>query len=193
VNRVSSIAITAWHTRQASRALRDGGVIAYPTETVYGLGCDPLNLYAVKELLALKHRPMEKGLILIAAELHQLLPYINISDSALLEKLETPRTHPTTWVVPARPDTPTWLTGAHNSIAVRLTTHPLAAALCIEFGGAIVSTSANPARRPPALSAFAVRRYFGDRLDYLLHTSKHANTRPSEIRELISDKVIRQI
>lgn len=185
--------MTSWHTRQASRALRDGGVIAYPTETVYGLGCDPLNLYAVEELLALKHRPMAKGLILIAAELHQLLPYIDVNESTLLDKLETPGTHPTTWVVPARPDTPAWLSGAHDSIAVRITSHPLAAALCSEFDGAIVSTSANPAGRPPAHTALAVRRYFGDRLDYLLHASRHANTRPSEIRELISDKVIRQI
>ncbi len=182
-----------WHLRQASRALRAGGVIGYPTETVFGLGCDPLNLFAVKELLALKHRPMAKGLILIAAELHQLLPYIDINDSALLEKLETHRSHPTTWVVPARANTPTWLTGTHDSIAVRITTHPLAAALCSEFGGAIVSTSANPSGRPPAQTALIVRRYFGDRLDYLLPASRPASTKPSEIRELISDKVIRRI
>ena len=185
--------MTPWQLREAARALRAGGVIAYPTETVFGLGCDPLNPHAIETLLALKQRPMEKGLILIGAELDQLLPYIDVNEPSLLQKLQPNGPHPTTWVVPAQPDTPYWLTGTHDSIAVRITTHPLAAALCLEFGAAIVSTSANPAGLPPAHSALTVRRYFNDGLDCLLHGSHNTSTKPSEIRELISDKIIRRI
>lgn len=182
--------MTPWQLRQAVSVLRAGGIIAYPTETIYGLGCDPLNPQAVTELLTLKQRPVEKGLILIGADLQQLLPYIDVVDNALLQKLQ-PAAQPTTWVTPARRDVPTWLSGQHNSIAVRITTHPLAAALCTAFGGAIVSSSANPAGHPPARTALSVKRYFNDELDYLLHGTHNSDNKPSEIRDLLSGKAFR--
>jgi L-threonylcarbamoyladenylate synthase len=182
--------MTPWQLRQAARALRSGGVIAYPTETVYGLGCDPLNPYAVETLLTIKQRPMSKGLILIGATLEQLLPYIDVSDEPLLQKLLAPCPHPTTWVVPARPATPAWLRGRHDTIAVRITAHPLAAQLCTAFGGAIVSTSANPAALPPARSALTVEHYFHDRLDVILHGGTQTG-QPSDIRRLLDDRIIR--
>ncbi len=180
-----------WHLRQAASILHAGGIIAYPTETVFGLGCDPLNHNAVNQLLALKQRPVEKGLILIGARFEHLRPFIDISDDTLLQKLLTPPPQPTTWVVPARPHTPNWLTGQHDSIAVRITSHPIAAAICNRFHGAIVSTSANPAGQPPARSSLSVKRYFNKQLDYLLHASINPHNPPSEIRDLLSDKRFR--
>lgn len=183
--------MTPWQLRQAVRALRAGGVIAYPTETVYGLGCDPLDPEAVERLLTLKQRPMDKGLILIGARLEHLLPFIDVADEALRRKLQRPTETPTTWVTPARAATPFWLRGRHPSIAVRITPHPLAAALCSAFGGALVSTSANPAGLPPARTALAVQRYFPGQLEQLLHGRTPPRARPSEIRDLIADTLLR--
>ncbi len=184
--------MTPWHIRQAARTLSAGGVIAYPTETVYGLGCDPLNVQAVNQILNLKQRPMEKGLILIAASLEQLMPYIAVSNPALLDKLQQPGTRPTTWITPARPGTPQWLTGSHDTIAVRISQHPVVCQLCMNTGSAIVSTSANPSRLTPAHNALAVRRYFGDRLDYLLTAHTKRQARPSQIKTLLDDKILRE-
>ncbi len=182
---------SAWHIRRAVFNLHAGGVIAYPTETVYGLGCDPLDGHAVQRLLDLKQRPPEKGLILIGATLEHLLPYIDISDNALLTKLAGPTLRPTTWICPPRTDTPHWLCGRHHSIAVRLTRSPLARRLCECYGAAIVSTSANPAGLAPARNALKVRRYFDAQLDYILGGSCDPDAIPSRIVDLISGKVIR--
>ncbi len=183
--------MTPWQIRQAARALDGGGVIAYPTETVYGLGCKPLERSAVERLLALKTRPVEKGLILVAAELAQLRPYLDISDPRLLAKLQQSTPHPTTWIAPCCRTTPHWLRGQHDSLAVRLCRHPGVQALCRRVGDAIVSTSANPQGLEPARSAMKVRRYFGNEIDYLLAGPVPANARPSEIRELVSGRVVR--
>ena len=177
--------------RQAAFYLRAGGVIAYPTETVYGLGCDPLDRDAVQRILELKQRPQEKGLILIGAELSQLRPFIDIDDPAFLAKLTQAQQRPTTWICPTRPHTPTWLSGKHHSIAVRISQHPIAQQLCEIFGGAIVSTSCNPAGLTPARSILGVRRYFADRLEYVLGGANDTNAQPSRIIDLISGKIIR--
>ncbi len=127
--------------------IKTGAVIAYPTEAVYGLGCDPLNEEAVMSLLDIKQRPMEKGLILIASSLEQLRPYLAL-DQNLIDRIAPTWPGPVTWVIPARPWVPKWLTGAHESLAVRVTNHPIARDLCAQFGGPLVSTSANPGTRP---------------------------------------------
>lgn len=181
-----------WQIRRAARALCAGGVIAYPTETVFGLGCDPLDSNAVERILELKQRPQEKGLILIGANLQQLLPYIDVQDQTLLNKLTQTTPRPTTWICPLRNDVPQWLSGKHNSIAVRITTSPIAQQLCQRLGSAIVSTSANPAGLKPARSLLAIQRYFGDQLDYVLNGPSDAKARPSRIVDLVSGRVIRE-
>ncbi len=183
--------MSPWQLRHTAHVLRAGGVIAYPTETVYGLGCDPLDHDAVERILQLKQRPAEKGLILIAANLQQLLPYIDIQDPALLEKLEQTTQRPTTWICPLHANTPCWLSGRHDSIAVRITTSPTTKALCQNFGGAIVSTSANPTGHQPARTPLTVRRYFNQQLDYILGAERELHTQPSQIVDLISGRVIR--
>ncbi len=135
---------------EATTALRTGGVIAYPTEGVWGLGCDPRNETAVLRLLAIKQREPDKGLILVASQLEQLRPFVDITGlpaDRLAEVLASwPGPH--TWVMPATSAAPRWITGAHDSVAVRISAHPQVVELCNAFGGALVSTSANRAGQP---------------------------------------------
>jgi len=152
--------VSAHKLRTAARQLRYGRVIAYPTEAVYGLGCDPTNIDAVQSILDIKGRPAEKGLILIGADFEQLLPYIDLEGIRDLPRVLDTWPGPVTWIIKARPDVPAWLRGAHDSVAVRVTAHPLAARLAKTFGKPLVSTSANPSGRPPARSALKTRRYF---------------------------------
>ena len=183
---------TPWHIRRAVSRLRSGGVIAYPTETVYGLGCDPLNGHAVERLLELKRRPREKGLILIGADLEQLLPYIDVSDAALQKKITAAAERPITWICPPRADLPRWLTGRHRSVAVRITTSPIVQQLCERYGAALISTSANLTGLAPAHDVLTVRRYFDARLDYILNGRCVPRAKPSRIVDLISGEVIRE-
>lgn len=176
---------------RAVRALREGAVIAYPTEGVWGLGCDPFNRDAVELLLALKRRPSAKGLILIAADASMLSPLLDPLPAALRQQLDASWPGPNTWIVPD-PDhlSPPWIRGRHDSLAVRVTAHPQAARLSREFGGPIVSTSANPAGLAPALTAHAVRRYFG-RLVMIMPGATGGSKTPSTIRDLCSGRVLR--
>lgn len=165
-------------------------MIAYPTEAVYGLGCDPLNRGAVEDLLAIKRRPVEKGLILIASRFDQLRPFVQAPAPEIQQQLDETWPGPVTWLLPANPATPRWLRGRHQSLAVRVTAHPLAAALCEAFGGPVVSTSANPAGRPPARSALQARvRCPG--VDLILHGATGRLDRPTPIRDATTGTVHR--
>ncbi len=129
-----------------------GGVLAYPTEAVWGLGCIPFDGEAVHRLLAIKRRPVEKGLILVAADVAQLEAVVdwNALEPARRATVEASWPGPNTWVVPASAAVPAWITGDHDSLAVRVSAHPVVAALCRRLGGPIVSTSANLTGEPPA-------------------------------------------
>lgn len=152
--------MTPFRTQQAVRHLRNGGILAYPTEAMYGLGCDPLNAYAVKRLLALKRRPYSKGLILIAADAEQLKPFIPPLDESLRKRLQASWPGPVTWIVPAQNWVPPWLTGKTHELAVRVTAHPGCVALCKAFGGPVISTSANPHGAAPAKTTHKIHSYF---------------------------------
>lgn len=162
------------------RFLANGGVIAYPTESCYGLGCDPRNAGAVTRILRLKRRPKAKGLILIAGKLPQLLPYLaplpEHADSTYLSCWPGP----VTLLLPARPDCPRWLTGQHRKLAVRITAHPPAARLCDALDMALVSTSANRAGQRPLRTATACRRIFGEQV-WVLEGRVGGRRRPSTI------------
>jgi L-threonylcarbamoyladenylate synthase len=180
-----------WHLREAARYFQHGGLIAYPTEAVYGLGCDPLNRSAVLRLLRLKRRPLEKGLILIAADLEQLRPFVAIPSPAIMERIQKTWPGPSTWLLPATPDTPPWLTGQHTSLAVRVTAHPLAAALCLACNSPLVSTSANLSGHHPTRTPLGVRRQFGDKIDFLLTGAVGDLKQPTPIRDALSNELIR--
>jgi len=146
--------------RLAARQMRQGGLLAYPTEAVWGLGCDPLNQQAVADLLALKGRSASKGLILLAADFGQVEPFLDIPSAEIRNRLTESWPGPVTWIVPAARKTPAWLKGKRGTLAVRVTAHPAASALCRAFGGAIISTSANRSGSRPARSLFKTRQYF---------------------------------
>jgi len=177
---------------EAVQILQQGGVIAYPTEAVFGLGCDPDNHQAVEKLLAIKQRSRDKGLILIAADFQQLRPYLAEIDSSLKAKILTTWPGPVTWLWPAKPAVSSLLRGAHETIAVRVTAHPIAAALCLTFGGPVVSTSANLSGQPPTRTAEEVRSQFGDQLDYVLDGEIGGLSRPSQIRDAVTGEIIRE-
>ena len=183
--------LSPWRRRDCVRCLRAGGIIAYPTEAVFGLGCDPGNETAVRRLLALKRRPLSKGLILIAASLAQLKPFIEPLDSAARTRLEAGWPGPLTWLLPAR-RAPVWLRGRHDTLAVRVTAHPLAAELCRAWGGPLVSTSANVGGRPPARTLLALRRRLGGKVDYIVPGQVGGAVRPTEIRDLASGRIVRR-
>jgi L-threonylcarbamoyladenylate synthase len=175
----------------AAHAIRIGGVVAYPTEAVFGLGCDPLNETAVDRLLALKQRPRDKGLILIAAEFAQLECFLKPLDGAAMQHIMSTWPGPVTWLMPAYNHVPNWLRGQSGKVAVRITAHPVASELCRRAGCAIVSTSANVSGQAPARSADAVRRMFGAEIDFVLDGPLGDSDRPTEIRDAITGKVVR--
>lgn len=175
---------------RAARLIREGGVVAYPTEGVFGLGCMPDDVVAVARILKIKRRDPEMGLLLIAASAEQLDEWIDVEDAA--SRLASSAERPVTWIVPASDRVPYWITGRHSGVGVRITSHPVAAALCDAAGSAIVSTSANLAGQRPARNRWILRRRFHDLVDFIVPGRCGPAAGPSEIRVLDSDEIIRQ-
>ncbi|MDQ2077071.1 L-threonylcarbamoyladenylate synthase [Marinimicrobium sp. ABcell2] len=176
---------------RAARLMQGGGVVAYPTEAVWGLGCDPSNPEAVFRLLALKDRSPQKGLILLAANIDQLEPLLSGLDDLQRQRLRRTWPGPTTWLVPHHGKVPSWISGRFDSVAVRVTDHPIAAGLSQAFGGPIVSTSANPQGREPAGNPLRLRQYFPGELDDIVPGPLGGRCQPSEIRDLLTGEVLR--
>lgn len=177
----------------AAALLARGGVIAYPTEGVWGLGCDPFDRDAVTRLLDIKQRPVDKGVILIAgarAQLDAIVDWTRLLDSAR-QRVTDSWPGPNTWVVPARADVPTWITGSHASVAVRLSAHADVVALCAAFGGALVSTSANLTGEPAVADRDALDVRLLARIDGLLDGRTGGRTGPSTIRDALTGDVFR--
>jgi L-threonylcarbamoyladenylate synthase len=177
--------------RLAASELRRGAVVACPTEAVWGFSCDPLNERAVRSVLALKERPVEKGLILVAADIEQLFYFIELPSRTALRRARDTWPGPATWVFPASPFAPPWITGAHDSVAVRVTAHPVMAALCARFGGALVSTSANRAGQPPCRSVTDVRLRFAPALR-VVPGATGGLASPTSIREAATGHLLRR-
>lgn len=173
--------------------LRNGAVIAYPTEGVWGLGCDPRNEAAVLRLLQIKQRPIDKGLILIASDLDQLRPWLHLAalPPSRLTEVFLSWPGPFTWVMPASADAPYWITGAHDSIAVRISKHPTVTALCDAFGGALVSTSANISGQPAAKRVEELAPELLQQIDGVAEGQTDPLQGPSRIRDAMSGEVIR--
>lgn len=153
---------------EAARVLAAGGVVAYPTEGVYGVGCRPDDVDAIRRILTIKRRSWRKGLLLIAARVDQLEPWIELPDDGRRAEILAGWPGPVTWILPVRPGVPHLLTGGRRTLAVRVTDHPTAAALSERARSPLVSTSANRSRHAPLLSALAVRHVLGPELDYVL-------------------------
>ena len=173
--------------QQAARILRAGGLVAYPTEYCFGLGCDPCKRDTVLRLLRLKRRPVAKGLILIAADVSQVMSYVE----NIPEKVLASWPGPHTWLLEPRAGVPGWITGQHPRIAVRITAHPMAAALCKAAGMAIVSTSANRGGGVPARTDREVVRLFGKEIDFVVSGMVGAAPAPTPIRDAVTGELVR--
>ncbi len=176
---------------RAARTLAAGGLIAYPTEAVYGLGCLPDERRAVERLLRIKRRSWRKGLILIAADIAQLEPLIVLPEGRLREEILASWPGPVTWLLPARRGVPAFLSGGRRTLAVRVTAHPLARQLCTRLAGPIVSTSANRSGRRPLKRALHVRRELGRELDDLLVGPLGSLQRPTTLRDGQTGRTLR--
>ncbi|MGM0536020.1 MAG: L-threonylcarbamoyladenylate synthase [Pseudomonadota bacterium] len=176
---------------EAVAALRAGGVVAYPTEAVWGVGCDPDNEQALTRLLRIKARDPFKGVILVAASIDQFAPWLEGLPSDLRATLAASWPGPVTWLVPDNGRSLALVRGDHDRVALRVSDHPLVVALCEAFGGPVVSTSANRAGETPAMSADQVRATFGAELDAVLDGPLGGRERPSTIRDLATGRVLR--
>jgi L-threonylcarbamoyladenylate synthase len=176
--------------RRIAAHLARGGLIAYPTESCYGLGCDPRNRRAVQRLLKIKGRPQHKGLILIAGRVEQLASYLQPLTSAQRAELRSGGAQAVTFLMPARADCPRWLRGMYASLAVRITAHSGAAALCNGVNMALVSTSANRSGDKPVRNYADCLRRFGGRA-LVLPGQVGKRRRPSTIRDWASGRIIR--
>jgi L-threonylcarbamoyladenylate synthase len=177
----------------ATNTLKEGGIIAYPTEGVFGLGCDPDNEQAINKLLHLKQRSASKGLILIASNYSQLLPYVD--DSAIPQHKRfvvlSRWPGPITQILPAEKNISPLLSGSYKTIAVRVSAHPQVIALCNTFNKPIVSTSANLAGQTAANTWQEVQQQFADKIDYLLKSNSIQQKTPSKIINGLSGEVLR--
>lgn len=189
---MTTAAINSWQVTQAANSLLNGEVLAYPTEAVWGLGCDPENKAATLRLLQIKERPVAKGLILVAGCIDQLQDLLEPLTTAQKKQLLATWPGPNTWLVPDYNDLiPNWIKGEHDSVAVRVSAHPLVVALCLQFGGPLVSTSANKAGQHPAKTALQVVKRLGREIDGILHGKLGDGKKPSKIIDLLSGQVLR--
>jgi L-threonylcarbamoyladenylate synthase len=172
-----------WRISQMAGVIRSGGVIAYPTEAVWGLGCDPWNADAVYRLLAIKERSPLKGVILVADSIRQFDFLLDGFPDAWIDKMSSTWPGPNTWLVPHQNLLPEWITGEHETVALRVSDHPLVRDLCLSCGP-IVSTSANRSGRPPARSRLRIEQYFHGQLDGVLDGPLGGRKSPSIIRDL---------
>lgn len=176
---------------EAGGRLRDGAVLAYPTESCYGLGCDPANEGAVARVLAAKGRAQAKGLILIGGDWEHLSPYMGGLSAAARARLAAFWPGPVTFLVPPSGCVPAGVQGGHPKVALRLTAHPHAARLCRAFGGALVSTSANLEGMPALRTAGEVAAELGDRIDGCVNGRVGMRVRPSAIVDAETGKRLR--
>ncbi len=181
--------VTTTDIKQARVALAAGQVIAYPTEAVYGLGCAAADQAAVQRVRQLKQRAAGQGVITLVKDLSQVSAWLDNNYAALWPKADHSWPAAITWLFPASGQAPVWLTGGTDRIALRCPGHALARLLCEDMP--IISTSANPTGQAPAVSAAQVADYFNDKLDLIVAGECGSNAQPSEIRDLVSDKILR--
>jgi len=176
------------NAKELKPIFQQGGIIAYPTEAVFGLGCDPDNKQSVLKILELKNRPINKGLILVAADFSQVQKYLQ---PLSIEQKKLTEPSATTYIYPTLETAPIWLTGDFNSLAVRISKHPTTRELCQVLDSAIVSTSANLASQEPARTCAGVNSIFNGKIEAILDRETGDLLNPTVIRDSISGEIIR--
>ncbi len=178
--------------KQASEAIQQGKILAYPTEAVFGLGCDAKNPRALERLRNVKQRASHKGFIVLVSSVDQLarhFPELDI-DEVGKEKLLSPQDHPTTWIIQAKQALDPQLSGHNTSLAVRISDHPIVKELC-KLAGPIVSSSANIEGQEPAKELMGIKQVFGEQIDFYLDGPLGNATSPSQIIDLNRGEIIR--
>lgn len=185
--------------------LQAGGVLAYPSESVWGLGCDALNADAIHQVINLKHRDVGKGLIVLTDAAGRLKSLLNVShETSLIDYMQSfsdefthEHSRALTWLVPIQSSAlPSVLIGSHDTLAVRITTHPVLNDVCQALisptnpYGFLVSTSCNPSRQAPAQNLAQAMEYFGDQIAYL-DTDGLGFAQPSCIKDLLAGHILR--
>ena len=183
--------MTGWRYHRAVMTLQAGGIVAYPTESVYGIGCDPWDRAGVARVFAIKRRPARKRCILIAASPGQLDPLVDVHAPWFSRFASRYWPGPVTLVAPAREEAPEWLVNDDGTVATRVTSHPVAHGLCARFGGPLISTSANRAGRPPARDALRVRVAFGSDIDWYVAGRVGGLDAPTRIIDTRDGRMIR--
>lgn len=184
--------MSPWKLNRYALDILHGAVFAYPTDTIWGLGCHPLNHQAVTRILHIKKRPSSKGMILLASQIDYCRSFI---DRDFFEhqyrNICTPESEPTTWLIPASLDCPGWLTGQARTVAIRLTHLPHIRALCDTIQQPLISTSANISGRKPASNIYQIQRIFSQQVDFVVTGFPQGSTQASRIIDLQSGKIIR--
>jgi len=175
---------------QAVCQLQAGNIIAYPTEAVYGLGCDPFDLQAIKRLFHVKQRPFEKGVILVAASVEQVQPYVKLYGQVWEQEVLQTWPGPVTWVLPAKEGVPDWVTGGRDTVAIRVSDHPVVQEICLAYGQPMVSTSANVTSEPPAVSCGEVFSIFKGKVDCVMGELGGLD-KPTQIRDAQTGQILR--
>lgn len=183
--------MTGWRYACAVTTLRAGGIVAYPTESVFGLGCDPWNRMAVARVFAVKHRPVAKRCIVISADPGQLERLVDVRARHFSGFASRYWPGPVTLVAPARDRAPSWLVDADGTLAVRVTNHPVARDLCASYRGPLISTSANRSGRPPARDALRVRAVFGTEIDWYVAGRVGGLAAPTRVIDVRDGRTIR--
>ncbi|MGR6871906.1 L-threonylcarbamoyladenylate synthase [Pseudomonas sp. HK3] len=180
-----------WPIYIASKVIQDAGVIAYPTETVWGLGCDPFNERALERVIEIKKRDAHKGLILVAASIEQFDFLLHDADEQTIKKLTDSWPGAVTWLVPHKNRVPQLVHGQFDTVAIRVSSHPMVQQLCKEVGGPVVSTSANFSGKPTVRSAIQAKCVLGPYLDFILSGPVGLANAPSRIIDMQTGRVIR--
>ena len=180
-----------YRLRRAAALLRAGKVITHPTEAVWGLACVPWSHSAVAQIFRLKQRDPAKGLVLVADHISRFQGVIPDLPEDVQATLMASWPGPHTWVVPDTGWAPEWIRGSHQSVAIRVSNHPLTVALCQAANTCLVSTSANPAGLEPARSQAAAQRYFRSAVDYYLPGRTGGLAQPTGIRDALTGQVVR--
>ena len=175
--------------RHAAHIIKNGGVIAYPTDTIYGLGCDPYNVDAVNRINQIKNRPSDKHFILLTSNIHLVQALFDSNDAQ--KKIMTESAEPTSWIVAANTNAPNWLTNKSGTITIRISQHPVVKKLCSALGRPIISTSANLSGKRPARNGLELYQFFYKKVDKILLASRTLSTKPSKIIRLCDNHVIR--
>ncbi len=181
--------VSDFSIRHAAHVIRNGGIIAYPTDTIYGLGCDPYNAQAVDKLELLKQRSQNKPFILLAGDIKQITPLIFLDEKQRARIKQT--SEPTSWIVNTSPLAPVWLTNNKNTLTIRISNNATVKKLCEVLGHAIISTSATPSGKKPTRNNLALHPYFHGQVDKILSSQQKLTARPSKIIRLCDNHIIR--